>query len=406
MTAVDEPAVAASTAFRASDDASIANNRPVYLDYNATSPLAPEALEAMMPFLTVEHGNASSTHPYGVVARRAIEAARAQVAVLIGAEPEEVLFTSGGSESNNLALKGSLLAGETSQAHVLISCIEHPAVQNTCRHLSARFGCRVTTVPVDSQGMVRPSDVLDALQPETRMISVMLANNEVGTLQPLAEISQLLRDSRPEILIHTDAAQAVGKIPVDVRRLGVDLLTIAAHKLCGPKGVGALYVRSGVTLEPLIHGSGHERGRRAGTENVPGIVGLGAAAELACLTLGAEEPRLRRLRGRLQTGVCGAIPPAVIHGHPERCLPNTLNVSFPGVTGIAMLEASPGLAASTGSACHSASAEPSPVLLAMGVAPELASGAIRLSHGRYTTEADIDRAVDELAGASELLGVV
>lgn len=384
-------------------DSSSDTTRPVYLDYNATSPVAPQVLAAMMPYFSRQYGNASSHHAYGFESHQALDLGRHRVAHLLGCRDDEIVFTGGGSESNNLAIKGVVLRDLSSAVHLITSVIDHPAVQNTCAYLSRRFRCRVTTLSVDRHGMVDPEAVVDALEPDTRLISIMLANNEVGTIQPIGEIAGMARERSSDVVIHTDAAQAVGKIPVDVDDLGVDLLSVAGHKFCGPKGVGALFVRHGIELDPVIHGSGHERGCRAGTENVPGIVGLGMAAQLASDTMAPEESRLSQLRDRLERGVCEAVPGARVHGHPTLRLPNTLNVSFAGASGNAILQAAPGIAASTGSACHSGATEPSSVLLSMGVPAEIAAGAIRLSIGRFTTEEQIDVAVQELALAAQLL---
>jgi cysteine desulfurase len=379
--------------------------RPIYLDYNATTPVAPEVIAAMTPYFGERYGNPSSAHAYGYEAHEALEAARTHVAALLHCQPDEVVFTGGGSESNNLAIKGAVLRRFPQSVHVITSAVEHPSVQNTCRYLAARFGTRITEVPVDRWGMVNPDDVVAALTPDTVLVSIMLANNEVGTLQPIGEIARRVHERAPTVLVHSDAAQAVGKIPVDVSELAVDLLTVAAHKLYGPKGVGALFVRRGVELDSLVHGAGHEAGRRAGTENVAGIVGLGMAARLAFAALPTELDRIRALRDRLQDGLCAAIPNARVHGHPTLRLPNTLNIAFPGTVGGAVLMATPGVAASTGSACHSATPEPSAVLLAMGVPPAIAVSAIRLSLGRYTTEAEIEAAIAELAAAAQTLSL-
>jgi len=367
---------------------------PIYLDYNATTPIAPEVAAAMQPTLTELWGNPSSGHVYGRRARAAVEEARAQVAALLGCEPEEILFTGGGSEANNQAIKGVAEAMRERGEALVTLAIEHPAVLQPCRYLAAR-GCRVTFLPVDGHGRVDPEAVRAALTPRTILVTVMHANNEVGTIQPIAEIAAIARERG--VLVHTDAAQSVGKIPTDVRELGVDLLTVAGHKLYAPKGVGALYVRAGVPLPPLIHGAGHERGRRAGTENLPGIVGLGAACALARRERSEAEARLRRLRDRLHEGLAARVPGLLLNGHPEHRLPNTLNLSFPGTTGDDLLARTPEIAASTGSACHSGHTEPSAVLTAMGLPPRRALGAVRLSLGRGTTEAEVDRALSLLA---------
>jgi cysteine desulfurase len=358
----------------------------IYLDYNASTPVAPEAAEAMRPFLSEHYGNPSSGHWASRPAKEALERARAQVAALLGAQPREIVFTSGGSESNNHALKGVYFAAGGPGAHIVTTGIEHPAILNPCRFLE-RLGAAVTYVPVDRFGRVDPGDARRATRPETILISVMHANNEVGTIQPLTEISAIARERG--ILFHTDAAQSVGKIATKVDELGVDLLTVAGHKLYGPKGAGALFVREGVRLEPLIHGAGHESGRRAGTENAMLAAGLGAACELAQSWVDA--PRILELRDRfwqlLQDRFGDRV---VLNGHATERLPNTLNVSFRGRVGAEILAALDGVAASTGSACHAGSIELSPVLKAMGVDPQAGMGAIRFSLGRSTTQEEIE----------------
>jgi cysteine desulfurase len=386
--------------------------KPIYLDYNATTPLDPAVVEAMAPFLRERFGNQSSAHAYGQIARDAVERARRQVATLLGAEPGEIVFTSGGSEASNLALKGVVFAAlgrsPARNLHVITSAVEHPATLESCAFLR-RLGCRVTVVPVDGHGVVELDAVRRALREGTCLVSIMHANNEVGTLQPIREIAALAHEHGA--LVHTDAAQSAGKIEVTVRALGVDLLSIAGHKLYAPKGIGALYIRDGIALEPLIHGGGHEHGRRAGTENVPYIVALGAACEMADRALPAAAERLRMLRDRLWRGLRNGLGDRVaLNGHPEQRLPNTVNANFIGCVGAELLEAIPEIAASTGSACHKGQVSLSPVLAAMGVPPELGRGAVRLSVGRFTTEADIDRAADLLvigarAGALEHQGV-
>jgi cysteine desulfurase len=357
----------------------------VYLDYNASTPIAPEVREAMLPFLSEHYGNPSSGHWAGAPAAQAVARARGQLARLLGADPSEVVFTSGGTEANNAALRGVVEAAGAERPHIVTTRIEHPAIVEPCRYLQ-RHGVDVTFVGVDETGLVDPDEIAGALRPETVLVSVMHANNEVGTVQPIAEIAAVTREAG--VLLHSDAAQSVGKIPTDVDDLGVDLLSVAAHKFYGPKGVGALYVRTGTALEPFVRGAGHEGGRRAGTENVLLIVGLGAAAELAGDLSWTIEVRSRRDwlwdRFRQQWG-----RRVVLNGHPERRLPNTLNVSFPGEDGRAILAAMPEVAASTGSACHTGGTEPSPVLAAMGVPREVGAGAIRLSLGRMTTREEL-----------------
>jgi cysteine desulfurase len=366
----------------------------IYLDYNATTPVDPRVVETMLPYLREHFGNPSSSHLYGTQARAGVDQAREQVAHLLGCAPDEIVFTGGGSESDNLAIKGVAEAYSERGNHIITSQIEHPAVLNTCRYLE-RHGFRVTYLPVNREGMINPAEVAQAITPETILITLMHANNEVGTIQPLAAASQIARDHG--ILFHTDAAQSVGKIPTRVGELGVDLLTVAGHKLYAPKGVGALCVRRGVSLEPLVHGAGHEHGLRAGTENTASIVGLGAACEIAAENLDGTSQQQRALRDGLYQGLLKQVRTVQLNGHPSERLPNTLNVSFVGVDSSALLPAVPGIAASTGSACHAGETEPSAVLLAMGVPREVALGAVRFSLGRWTTEGEIDRAVEVLA---------
>ncbi len=364
----------------------------IYLDFNASTPLAPEVAAAMQAALDGPFGNPSSDHWAGKPAREAVEKARAQVARLLGCDTSEIIFTSGGSEANNHALKGLFFAKPTAHFHIITTQIEHPAIIHPCRFLE-RLGAKVTFLPVDALGRVDPEDVRRAVTSATVLISVMHANNEVGTIQPIAEISHIAREHG--ILFHTDAAQSLGKIPTKVGDLGVDLLSVAGHKLYGPKGVGALYVRSGLQLEPLIHGAGHEAGRRAGTENVLLDVGLGAACELAESWIGRQS--IQEMRDffwrRLTEEFGGSV---ILNGHPTERLPNTLNVSFPGKVGAEILHALDGVAASTGSACHSGLIELSPVLKAMNVPAEAGMGAIRFSLGRATTEEEIEVVVRQL----------
>jgi cysteine desulfurase len=375
--------------------------QPIYLDYNATTPLDPAVIEAMLPYLHEYWGNPSSTHSLGKTAHNAVEQARQQVSQLLGAQPEEIVFTSGGTEASNHALKGSVFGklrgffGRWARgAHLIISAIEHPATTQPCEFLK-RLGCRVTVVPVDSKGLVDPDAVRKAIERCTTLVSIMHSNNEVGTLQPIKEIATITRNHG--VLLHTDAAQSLGKLPVAVKDLGVDLLTLAGHKLYAPKGVGVLYVRRGVTLEPLLHGAGHEAGRRAGTENVPYLVALGTACAIAREGLPAASEKLRRLRDRLwQRLQAGLGERVVLNGHADKRLPNTLNANFAGQVGAELLEKVPQIAASTGSACHEGKVMQSPVLCAMGVPPELGRGALRLTVGRFTTEEQVDQAAELL----------
>jgi cysteine desulfurase len=369
--------------------------RPIYLDYNATTPLLPEVVEAMLPYLREHFGNPSSGHPYGRRARQAVDAAREQVASLIGASPEEIVFTSGGTEANNLAILGATEELQQKK-HVTTSIIEHPATAEPCRLLEQR-GWTVSWLPVDENGRIRPGDVTQSVDQHTALVTVMHANNETGTIQPIAESAQAAHDAGA--LIHTDAAQSLGKVAVRVDALGVDLLSIAGHKLYAPKGVGALYLRSGTGLAPILRGANHERGLRPGTENVSSIVGLGAACEIAGKSLDQEMLRIRHLRDRFLELLQTKIPGLELNGHAENRLPNTLNIRFPGVRGSAVLDASPGIAASTGSACHEGGESASPVLTAMGLKPDQALGSVRLSLGRATTEGDITKAVDTLVPA-------
>lgn len=381
---------------------------PIYLDFNATTPLDPAVVEAMLPFLNSHFGNPSSSHAFGKKALEAVEEARAHVAALLGAHPDEIIFTGGGTEASNHALKGTVFAklqgffgrlfGRKTGAHIVTSAIEHPATLQPCNFLE-RLGCRVTVLPVDRSGLLDPDAVRKVLARGATLVSVMHSNNEVGTLQPIKEIAALCRERG--VLMHTDAAQSLGKVTVDVGELGVDLLSLAGHKLYAPKGVGVLYVRRGVQLEPLLHGAGHEGGRRAGTENVPYAVGLGAACRIAHASLPAATERLRGLRDRLWQRLRDALGERVVlNGHPERRLPNTLNVNFVGHVGAELLQSCPEVAASTGAACHEGQVTQSAVLCAMKVPPELGRGAVRLTVGRFTTEEEIDRAAEALVKAA------
>ena len=365
---------------------------PIYLDHNATTPLLPEVVEAMLPYLWEHFGNPSSGHVYGRRAREAVEAARAQVAALIGAEPQEIVFTSGGTEANNLAIRG-VTAGLASKRHIVTSVIEHPATANPCRLIEHR-GWEITWLGVDQTGRVQVDDVQNAVTDRTVLVTLMHANNETGTVQPIAEVSPAVHAAGA--LLHTDAAQSVGKVEVPVDELGVDLLSIAGHKLYAPKGVGALYVRTGVALEPVLRGAGHERGLRPGTENVASIVGLGVACEIARTTLAKESARVRALRDELWSLLHAHIPGLALNGHDTLRLPNTLNVRFPGARGSAVLAGASGIAASTGSACHEGGESASVVLLAMGLAADEALGSVRLSLGRATAAEDIHRAAEQL----------
>lgn len=372
---------------------------PIYLDHNATTPLLPEVVEAMLPYLREHYGNPSSGHVYGRRAREAVERARAQVAELLGAAPEEVLFTSGGTESNNLAIQG-LAAAVGGRGHVITSVVEHAATALPCRKLEAQ-GWEVTWLPVGEDGRVRVEQAEAALRADTALVTLMHANNETGVLHPVAEVARAARARG--VRVHVDGAQTVGKVPVQVEALGVDLLTVVGHKFGGPKGMGALYVRRGTPLEPLALGAGHERGLRPGTENVAGAVGLGMACEVARRTVEAEAVRVRALRQELWERLKARVPGVVLHGHPEERLPNTLNVRLPGVRASALLARAQGVAASAGAACHSGEESPSAVLLAMGVEPQAALGAVRLSLGRTTRPEDVAAAAEVLAEAWQQL---
>lgn len=374
---------------------------PIYLDYNGTTPHAPEVIAAMRPFLETEFGNPSSAHWYGIAPRQAVENARRQVAALLHCEPEEVLFTSGGTESNNHAIKSAARLMKGRGRHLITSAVEHPAVLSVCRYLET-CGFETTVLPVDDSGIVRLEDVEAALRPDTILISIMHANNETGSLQPIADIAALA--AAHDILMHTDAAQSVGKIPTDVRELGVSLLSVAGHKVYAPKGIGALYIRKPLTLEPFCHGAGQEGGRRAGTENVMQIVGLGAACEAAATHLAQNQAHLLAMRDRLHDGLKDRIEGMRLNGHPECRLPNTLNVSFQGLEANRILEEiGLDVAASAGAACHSDTVEISHVLKAMRVPEDWAKGTLRFSVGRMTTEAEIDRAVEVVAEAVQKL---
>ena len=365
----------------------------IYLDHAATTPVDPRVVAAMLPYFSDSFGNPSSIHSLGLETRTAVAEARERVASLIGAASDEVIFTSGGTEADNLAVKGAAAANAHRGRHVVTTRIEHHAVEESCRYLEG-LGFSVTHVAVDQYGMVDPRDIEKAVTPQTVLISVMHANNEVGTIQPIAEIGRMARERG--ILFHTDAVQTVGHIPVRVDELGVDLLAISGHKLYGPKGVGALYVRKGTRIAALMHGGGQERGLRSSTENVPGIVGLGQAAEIAQAEMGAEAGHLTRLRDRLVEGFIERIPQIRLNGHPTRRLPNNVNVSVASVEGesVAVSLDLEGIAVSTGSACSSETMEPSHVLTAMGVPVELARGSVRFSLGRENTDAEIDRVLE------------
>jgi cysteine desulfurase len=379
--------------------------RRVYLDNNATTPLAPEVFEAMKPYWLEDYGNASSIHWYGQRAKAAMETAREQVARLLNARPGEIVFTSGGTEADNAALVGVVEAARAETKHIITTAIEHHAVLHTAKALEKR-GVSVTYVRVGSSGVVDPADVARAIRPETVLVSVIHANNELGTIQPLEEIGRLARQH--DICFHTDAVQSVGKIPVDVEKLDVDLLSLSAHKLYGPKGVGALYIRKGTVLRPLLHGGHHERDRRPGTENVPGIVGLGKAAELAQGLMAEDATRLANLRDRLEESLLSRVPLVTVNGDRQRRLPATSNLSFDFIEGEGFVIAMDlrGIACSTGAACSSGSLEPSHVLSAIGKTPGQARASIRFSLGRFNTPEDIDYALEIVPAVAEQLRAV
>ncbi|MFC2002043.1 cysteine desulfurase NifS [Chloroflexota bacterium] len=367
----------------------------IYLDYAATTPTHPEVVKAMLPYFTDIFGNPSSIHTFGQETMGAIEETRAKVASFIGAQDEEIIFTSGGTEADNTAIKSIAYASETKGNHIITSVIEHHAVLETCKFLEKR-GFSVTYLPVDEYGLVAPDDVQRAITDKTILISIMQANNEIGTIEPIAEIGKIAQ--KAGIYFHTDAVQTVGHIPVDVNELGVDLLSMSAHKLYGPKGVGALYMRKGTRLIPFLHGGGQERGRRASTQNIPGIIGLGKAIEITRQEMGEEAARLTYLRDKLIKGILERVDHTRLNGHPVNRLPNNINVSIAFAEGESMclgldLE---GICTSTGSACSSGSLEPSHILLALGLSHEQAHGSLRFTLGKWTNEEDIDRVLEVL----------
>ncbi len=369
---------------------------PIYLDYNATTPVDSAVVEAMLPYLAIHFGNPSSTHAYGHAAHEAVDTARKQAASLLGCSPSEVTFTGGGSEGDNLAIRGVALARQHFGNHIITQATEHPAVINTCSALERLHGFRVTYLPTDEYGQVDPVQVETAMDDKTVLVTIMHANNETGTLQPIKRIAEIAH--RHGALMHTDASQSVGKIPTRIDELGVDLLTVAGHKVYAPKGIGALYVRQGLQLEPVIYGGGQEAGRRAGTENVAYMVALGIACMLAQEQLAESQARIQRLRDQLHRQLENYLPSRVfLNGHLTERLPNTLNVSIEGVVGEEVLAATPEIASSTGSACHEGSTDPSPVLMAMGMSRVRALGALRLTLGRWTTEENVERAARLLA---------
>lgn len=382
---------------------------PIYLDYNATTPIDPKVRDKIIHYLDSDFGNPSSTHAYGKKAREAIEVARLQVANLINALPEEIIFTSGGTEASNQAILGTLIqqiAGFWNtlfrkQGHLIISAIEHPATSKAAA-FAAKLGFSLSIARVDGMGIVNPDEIKSLIRKDTRLISIMHSNNEVGTLQPIAEISRTARNYG--IPFHTDAAQSTGKVPLDVKQLGVDFLTIAGHKLYAPKGVGVLYARNGSPVQPWLHGADHEKGKRAGTENVPYIAGLGVASELCHQNINNEPSRLQGLRNRLWNNLINELGKKIsLNGHPENRLPNTLNISIAGCKGWEILKKTPGVAASTGSACHEGKVNHSQVLCAMGASRESMEGALRLTVGRFSTEDEMDQAANLLSKTAKSL---
>lgn len=376
--------------------------RRVYLDHSATTPVDPEVAELMLNYYTTKFGNPSSIHSFGREAKKALEDARAQVAALIGARPEEIVFTSGGTEADNMAVIGTALANQKKGKHIITSAIEHHAVLETCEYLEKQ-GFSVTFLPVDEHGMVKIEDVAAALTPETILVSIMHINNEVGTIQPIAEIGQLLKGKG--IVFHTDAVQSLGKVPVNVDELGVNLLTASAHKIYGPKGVGCLYIRKGTRVQALAHGGGQERKRRSGTENTPGIIGFGKACELAGQRMEEDNARILDLRNRLMKGLLEGFEHVKLNGHPVNRVPTNVNVSFEYIEGESLLLSLDmvGIAASSGSACTSGSLDPSHVLLAMGICHEIAHGSLRLTLGRHNTVEDVDYVLGVLPGIVDRL---
>ncbi len=368
------------------------NTKPIYLDYNATTPIDLKVLKAMLPYFEEHFGNPSSNHAYGERAKEAIDNAKDQVAKLIGAETREIVFTSGGTESNNNAIIGTAFASIDKGKHIITSQIEHPSIIETLQYLEKRFGYNITHIPVDRYGMVNPSEVEKTITEETVLVTIMHANNEVGTIEPIEAIGKITKEK--DVIFHVDAAQSCGKIMVDVNKLNVDLLTVAGHKMYAPKGVGALYIRNETKIDKFIHGAGQEQGRRAGTENVPYLVGLGQACEIALNKLDSFSQSVKTLRDRLYTGILEGVGEerVKLNGHPEQRLPNTLNISVKNVVGEDLLSKMPEIAASTGSACHAGSPEPSAVLLTMGLTREQALGALRLSLGRWSTKKEVEKA--------------
>lgn len=367
----------------------------LYFDHNATTPTDKRVLDAMLPYFNEKFANPSSIYGFAQRAHKSIDEAREKVARLLHAKPEEIVFTSGGTESNNLAIKGVAYANKKKGNHIITSTIEHPAVLNTCKWLEEQ-GYEVTYISVDRYGIIDLNELKDAVTDRTILITVMHANNEIGTIEPLRDIAEIAKENG--VYFHTDAVQSVGKLSTDVAELGVDFLSLSGHKLYGPKGMGALYLKKGTKIDPLVHGGHHEMNRRAGTENVPGIIGLGKACEIAASEMESEVKELKRLRDKLSKGLTDRIDDVIVNGHPEHRLAGTLNISFKYVEGESILLSldNEGIAVSTGSACATGSLEPSHVLTAIGLPPEVAQSSIRFSLGRDNTEKDVDRVLDVL----------
>ena len=371
-------------------------DKPIYLDYNATTPIDAEVAAAMLPYLDQFFGNPSSSHRFGIETKKAVEKARQQIATLLHCQPDEIVFTSGGSESNNWAIKGIAYQNRHNGNHIITSAIEHPAVSEVCGFLESQ-GFEISTIPVDEFGMVNPDDIKKAIRTSTILITIMHANNEVGTIQPISEIGEIA--NRHGIIFHSDGAQSVGKIETNVRKLGVDLFSIAGHKLYAPKGIGALYIKRGVTLQKLIHGADHERNYRAGTENVLEIVGLGKAAEVSGRDLLQNILQMKKMRDQLHTTLQKELPDIKLNGHTEKRLPNTLSLSFPKIEANTMISELENVAASAGAACHADNVEVSTVLSAMRIPVDFAMGTIRFSTGRYTSEEEIEQAANFIIAA-------
>jgi cysteine desulfurase len=369
--------------------------RRVYLDHSATTPVDPEVAELIMTYYTSKFGNPSSIHAFGREAKKGLEDARQQIATLIGAQPEEIVFTSGGTEADNMALIGAALANQKKGNHIITSAVEHHAILDTCKYLEKQ-GFKLTILPVDEDGLLSVEAVEKALTPETILVSIMHANNEVGTIQPIEEIGKLLQGKG--IIFHVDAVQSLGKIPVNVNDLGVNLLTASSHKIYGPKGVGCLYIRKGTRIQSLVHGGSQERKRRSGTENLPGIVGFGKACELAGQRMEADSAMIADLRDRLMKGIFDRLDHVKLNGHPTKRVPTNLNVSFEFIEGESLLLSldMKGIAGSSGSACTSGSLDPSHVLLSMGICHEIAHGSLRLTLGRENTVEDVDYVLEVL----------